>query len=187
MIENEYKYLVSKNALEESMNIIRQNELFLNEQCIHQKNYYYDNENFDLLHHGVTLRIREINEKYEIHCKKQTLKMDELRVCEEKMQSIDHLPKFLSDLSFILPVEGPFLQLGCLETIRNHFILSEGVCVDFDENHYHDIVDYEVEIEFENRNPAEIVKIIRSNSLSSSPISKYNRFINRYKEIYVNG
>ena len=56
-----------------------------------------------------------------------------------------------------------------------------GVKVDFDHNSYFFSDDYEIEIEFTNDQPLELIKMINSKKVPGTPRSKYSRFMQHIK------
>lgn len=119
------------------------------------KNYYFDTIDLDLLKNDVTCRVRELNETYTLTVKskekdgfacvskeKNELINSEMfeKLCDGKIK--------ISDLgeccNHIVNLE--LINYGSLYTCRDSYYIDDcTICLD--QNSYHDVTDYEIEIE----------------------------------------
>lgn len=141
-IEKEYKLLVNKEQFETLL------ANYPNLTFTLQINYYYDNQQLEIMNQHGAMRIREKEQQF-IFTLKKVIHDDLFEyecVVPKNDASIFNLPEIkqvLDDFNII----GPFCQINQLETKRAVFAtpLYE-LC--FDINTYGDIIDYEIEYEY---------------------------------------
>lgn len=176
MLEHEYKYLVSKAAFAQQMEMIR--SLYgAPEGTALQRNHYYDTMDLALHRQGVTLRIREKGREKTLQRKLIKSQEAGLRTAEETEWSVTDIPEVLDSAAFGLQY-GKLRRLGALETLRTSFRINSATRVEFDRSRYFDVVDYEVEIEIAQAVPQQLFSIFQS--CASSQEGKYSRFLHRY-------
>jgi uncharacterized protein YjbK len=158
-----------------------------------QTNYYIDNDNLELRAHGASLRIRELEEEYELTLKtpiaEGLLEKTESISKEqyEAMQQKNEFPKtkiqsFLVMLGYT--VES-FKILACLTTDRTDVKLNEYV-FSVDKNTYGKKIDYELEREANNALQAQndIESICKECGIDfvANKVSKQARALNELKK-----
>lgn len=179
MLEKEIKALISKQDFENL-------KIYLSAKCKEYKsflqiNYYYDNEDYYLLKHRNTLRVRQIEDKLKLEYKcKKAMIMDGVHTSQEYSKSIDDTPLFvnISD-EFGIKDNNFYKYIGNLITQRSNYHVKNAV-VSLDKNYYLGKIDYELEIEGEDTR--EIQKIYRQLEIPSSSLFYPGKF-GRYCEI----
>ncbi len=73
MIENEYKYIATKNDIEKMRTVILNNDSILSTERFIQINYYYDTDDLKFQAHGTTIRIRQKESGLKLQIKKEKL------------------------------------------------------------------------------------------------------------------
>lgn len=137
MIENEYKWLLSKNTFYNLLDTI--NEIMKPDSKKTHINYYYDTDDQLFRKANTTVRIRCCNGKLEGTVKKHS---KTIQSSEEKWEQ-DKLPYYIR-----IGENDLYLQ-GEMVTSRTNFKLSDGVILSFDESIYFGKTDYELELEFD--------------------------------------
>ncbi len=176
MLEKEIKALISKQNFEDL-------KIYLSAKCKEYKsflqiNYYYDNEDYYLLKHRNTLRVRQIedNLKLEYKCKKAII-MDGVHTSQEYSKSIADTPLFVNIYDeFRIKDNNFYKYIGNLITQRSNYHIKNAI-VSLDKNYYLGKVDYELEIEGENLE--EIQKIYNQLEIPSSSLfypGKFGRY-----------
>ena len=173
----QYIYLISnlKNKCESKSNI--------------QINYYFDTDNFELDNKDITLRIRQIEESLKLELKLPIQNDGTLRIKNEFSKSINELPFVIKpdsdDLKEVLSCSDDLFLKGTLVTERIKFSLGENIEIDIDKNYYMGVIDYELEVEFQERSIEQAKKFINSISdtyeLVPSQYGKRERFFNKLK------
>lgn len=144
-------------------------------EVVIQTNYYYDTDDFELNRQGITCRIREKSSRFVATVK-------------------DHQPDGCSietsknaagryDTSFF---DGMGIDFqGSLTTVRTTFVICDGVFVMLDENKYLDIMDYEIEYEYQTGQYEivfyeikELAEILKHHNFIESTESFIGRFEN---------
>lgn len=168
-IENEWKFLVSKEQFGEIRLFFEEN-FQIQKNSFEQTNYYYDTKDFCLSKEGITARIREKNKKLNGTYKKHL----ENGMSKEETFIIDSIPEF------IMYGENRLIKLGSLTTKRDVFFV-ENICeICFDKNSYLGKTDYEIEIEFIG-NYSGIIYLPKKTHIKS----KSDRFISKLNEIIL--
>lgn len=106
-----------------------------------QTNYYYDTSDGQFTRNGITCRIREKNGEYVATLKNHNLQWTNCSVeysAKVKDERDDHV---FSGMNVSLQ--------GSLKTTRHTWQFCTGVTITLDKNEYLNIVDYELEIEYE--------------------------------------
>lgn len=176
--EIEYKFLVSEEEFNQFLsyfdtqgnNAVRKIQI----------NYYYDTDDNMLNKNDVTVRVRQEQDKLKCQIKKHTNTSMALFFSDEYCGCLERLPK-------VLRVEGIHEELllkGSLLTERRE--IKFGVCgkLCFDINMYLGVIDYEIEIEYTERDKQSgeaIAAIIGLNTKASA--TKSHRFFKQLKEI----
>lgn len=176
--EIEYKFLVSEEELNQFLsyfdtqgnNAVRKIQI----------NYYYDTDDNMLNKNDVTVRVRQEQDKLKCQIKKHTNTSMALFFSDEYCGCLERLPK-------VLRVEGIHEELllkGSLVTERRE--INFGVCgkLCFDISMYLGMIDYEIEVEYTERDKQSgeaIAAIIGLNTKASA--MKSHRFFKQLEEI----
>lgn len=176
--EIEYKFLVSEEEFNQFLvhfdtqgnNAVRKIQI----------NYYYDTDDNMLNKKDVTVRVRQEQDKLKCQIKKHTNTSMALFFSDEYCGCLERLPK-------VLRVEGIHEELllkGSLVTERRE--IKFGVCgkLCFDINMYLGMIDYEIEVEYTERDKQSgeaIAAIIGLNTKASA--MKSHRFFKQLEEI----
>ena len=190
MLEKEFKYLISAEFYTELMKII-----FCDEPQEIINNYYLDSEGL-LQNNHVTVRLREKNGEKFFQIKQNLNQHDNIQgflaIRKEYSCKVDDDENFLEKILFEvkkhteLNVKNLYLA-GTLKTIRNQVELGDSTVLCLDKNIYIDIIDYEAEIEFKEKEPSDEAKVfmnlLEENSLNSQG-GKRTRFLRRLRQLY---
>lgn len=155
-IEIEAKALVEKSDYQRLMNAFRGLPI------ITQTNYYVDDKEHSLRKEGISLRIREKNGDYEMTLKTPLAHgLLEKNCAWSKGTFVDFkehhrfpdgdIKRFLTMLSFDINE----LEILTSLTTKRLDIPYKGGKLSVDENHYSGIIDYEIELEYNNLKDAE--------------------------------
>jgi len=142
MTEREYKFLLTKEQFYKVMK--RATELYSVPTEKMQTNHYYDDDALSLNRRGITVRIRQSDGKHRLQIKRHGNVKNGCSTSEETEQEINEITDGIA-----LPEFGCLTYKGSLTTRRHSFAVCQGVSLDMDINTYLDLVDYEVEIEFD--------------------------------------
>jgi len=187
MNESEYKYMLTIEQYDKILNHLKSKYKM---NTIIQVNYYLDTNTFELDEKDITLRIRQKKDSLRLDLKSPVLRDGALRVKNEFTRSISELPltiKFENDEwnDFISCKSDMYLK-GMLITERTIFIFNEGIEIDLDLNYYLGVMDYELEVEFQEEFQADAVELINSlarhGELKPSEFGKRSRFFKKLKE-----
>ncbi|ARP44579.1 hypothetical protein GTHT12_03710 (plasmid) [Geobacillus thermodenitrificans] len=187
--ELEYKFLLSQDDFYNLQSYFSKNYVGSN---IIQTNYYFDTDDLSLLKKGITLRLRNTHENYELTIKKK-MQTDNMTRSEEKTIVIDKETAFKILLQSQIPKElhiyiennnlTDYRLLGSLTTLRTKFNMDNFI-VCLDKNIFLSKVDYEVEIEIKSEEDFPVEKILnkvlqnaKDTLVSSVGNGKYSRFI----------
>lgn len=178
-LEIENKYILSSNDFE-----ILKNYILWDKEVI-QTNYYYDTDNFTLNQQGLTLRIREIENKKQLQYKTKNINIfSNAKIRKEYMFDYDELPPKISKQE--LPICGhDVIILGSLKTVR---LVKDyhGVSICLDYNSYLGTCDFELEIEYRIKNLYKVMKIRRELekkvTLRHTKDGKFTRFVRRLQD-----
>lgn len=185
MWEFEYKAILEKKQYEE---IMKSQKLVSNESVERnvQINYYFDTDNNDLHCQGITLRIRQIDSQLCLQLKVPIKAEGVLNVKDEFSQIIEDFYMEINFKKTSLKEYLPNLDLvifkGLLVTERNVFKISDGIVMCLDKNSYLGMVDYELEIEFDQKKKQEaldLFKNVTNNATITPQVGKKERFFNR--------
>ena len=139
-----------------------------------QINYYYDTSSFEFHNKNETVRVRLNDEGLKFEHKLHKGYNNETRICEEKIESIDMLPKSINIQQYEL------FFIGCMTTQRTNFMI-DGYLISLDKNYYLDTIDYEIEIESNSVEFSSfMLAILDSGRLMPG---KYSKFISALKKI----
>lgn len=179
MIENELKFILTKEQYYKAKDGIKWNEI------IEQVNYYYtDNEN-----ENITIRVREKNDKYYLQVKIPLSEDKGIHIKKEFTKEIFEIPSIITATE-LSELAGEKINnasyIGKLKTTRLKKKINQAeLCLD--KNEYLGITDYEIEIEYLDVKSREecLAQIQRcALSLDNTKVSgKYTRFKQARKRI----
>ncbi len=169
--EIEYKCLVSEN---EYLRLLKYYEKRFEE--IKQVNIYYTDLLQNLSNQEAILRQRLYDTTSVLGFKIKVA--DKLLEYESAGATLDN-PEFLEILAKY-DIRPPFIKIGELLTVRR-LIDFENAELCLDENHYNDIVDYEIEYELKNQNAdlSTFITLLKKVNIpyQANPLSKYQRLL----------
>lgn len=140
--ENEYKFLVSNQIFHDTLSVVQKECKLI--AAITQINYYYDDSQLSLNANRITIRVRQIGDKLLLQEKHHKTSNSFFVVSQETEKTIAALPNFI-----FCENENIMARIkGSLVTQRKSFFVDNGIRIDFDENWYLGICDYEIELEF---------------------------------------
>jgi len=175
-VEKEYKFLVEKATFEETKCRVK-TEGYVSDSKI-QINYYYDTDDYCLLKTDSTVRVRQNEENLILQVKNHLQCKEEFSISNEYEKKIDFLPNKVFFEGFSKYVQF----LGSLITHRETFYFGTSGQICFDINEYLGVIDYEIEIEFDEQDLDEVKTISKMIKKYSKPGNKYSRFV-RQKEL----
>ena len=177
MTETELKSMLTK----EQYDII--NAVFNWEDEKTQINSYYISPDNILKKHGITFRVRTINDEHIIQIKKHSGRNGALQISEESEFPIESIPdEFREDEVFkYCGIKVQASLIGDLKTIRKSVFFADGVEVCLDKSEYLGTTDYEIEIEYTSSIPQELLDILYNEGVTFDKpcIGKFSRFMNR--------
>ena len=106
-----------------------------------QSNHYYDTDDFELSRRGITCRIRERDGCCTATIKEHQTKWEDCSVENSKRVKNRYDDALFRDMDVSYQ--------GSLETVRITYMPQPGISVMLDRNSYLEIVDYELEIEYD--------------------------------------
>ncbi len=177
-IEKEYKEVITREKYDQLL------ELFEWDNEVQQVNYYYFDEKNLVVDKGITVRVRQINDKLILQIKTPVDVKGSLHIKKEFEKEINHLDKYISGHGI---AELSALNIGKLEckgqlfTIRNIFAAGKTmICLD--KNMYLGKVDYEVEVEYQDKIDDSIINTFKEIGVSfiKETQGKNTRFHNEY-------
>lgn len=168
--ERELKYLLS---MDKFYSVIEQIRKMFPDIAIKDKlqiNYYYDTDQYDLLHAGTTCRVRqsgaELRGQYKEHS------VDDIYRSQESEFQLCQLPSKIEKNG-----QTMFFQ-GQLVTHRKSYRISSAVKIECDVNMYLGNCDYEIEIEYSEEAYDQAKQIAAKLLLTNiNFVNKYERFM----------
>jgi len=179
MIEKEFKVLLSK---EKYLELFKR---FDWHKSVKQINHYYaDNERL-LIEEDITVRVREISGTYILQIKSPILEESALHVKDEYEEKLATLPNIIytdqinraTGLSI-----GHASYVGSLQTYRKICYWNDTVQMCLDQNDYLSIVDYELEIEYDDEIPYKLLEMLTSYGIffNDDACGKYLRYMQEH-------
>ncbi len=164
-----------------------------------QTNYYFDTENFDYFDSKTVIRIRVIDETYELtvktknpdNCAAGVIAMDEKNnpIDKEKGRALilgesdimEHLP------ADVLVSKNRLSCVGLITTIRKKICITEGLpMAELDKSIYVNTTDYELEWEISENEYNKAIEMLRLKGIllkdRKKGLSKYGRLIDRLRK-----
>lgn len=186
MIEKELKIKISQQQYD----LVK--DLFNWDSKVVQTNFYYGDSNTVEINSELTIRIREIGNKRLLQIKKPISYNKSVHIKEEFEKSVDSIPSSISkeELKEIVGVDMPDVSLlGKLETLRFTSKWDDKTEICLDKSQYFDNIDYEIEIEYQDELPEEIITNLNKNciTVADKVDGKFARFMSAYlKRLHKN-
>ncbi len=190
--EIEYKAMLTKESFDSLLTYFPQFCIAM--PSYNQTNYYFDTEDYELHHQGVTVRIREKEETWELQVKipednkgsynqhqeiRQTISEEEAR--EYIKVGLNKNIPIMNQLFHRLKIEYSSLQIiGMLQTKRHDFYFYTDT-ISLDKSTYLGVTDYELEWETNNH----LFATFELNRLHITPIKgegKITRFFHQLSQ-----
>lgn len=151
-----------------------------------QTNHYYTDRNGVLCERHITVRIRVIDGVAKIQVKHHKNKDSALQICEETEFPIDRVPDIIDaeTAKNIIGIDtGELYRMGEAHT-RRHALVRNGSELCLDRTKYFDTVDYEVELEYEDKMSADLLMKLSSLGIAFNKkcIGKFSRFLTEYEK-----
>lgn len=180
MKETEIKSIISEATYNEVL------RAFKWDAVTEQTNHYYTDENGLLSERHITFRIRVIDGIAKIQVKHHKNKDSALQICEETEIPIDTVPEILDSETASNAIgfdTGSLHRIGSAHT-RRHTLKRNGSELCLDKTEYFDTVDYEVELEYEDKMSADLLMKLTSLGVAfnKSCIGKFSRFLAEYEK-----
>lgn len=181
-IEKEIKVLLTKEEYESLQ------KLFKWDEELKQTNYYYTDMEGKINKDEVTIRVREKAQKLLLQIKRPRAFKNALHISDEYEVPIDRIPEKI-DKKYIQQIVGGDIGnvelIGKMITYRKVYNWGEEVEICLDRNLYINKVDYELEVEFINEIPSELVQTLNDNNIYMDNIvdGKYKRFMSELNAI----
>lgn len=180
--EKEVKILLSKEEYNRVAELFRWDKEFV------QINYYYgNNETVYSYGDNSTIRVREKEGKHFLQVKIPEQKRGSLHIKKEYEEQVSDIPDHISRLELERLTGQIFnkdvMLLGKLITVRKESQLSNDILICLDKNGYLNKTDYEIEMEFNQVYPHEVINMLENIGIRTNKeiVGKFSRFIKRYK------
>ncbi len=186
MLEVEYKSLLTKEIFDKIRSHYNWDHIKT------QTNYYYFDNTGELSKRHITVRVREIDDKYFLQIKAHKNPGEALQISEESEFALDSLPETISAedaYEYIGVHTGGLSLLGNLITCRHSLMWADGVEICLDKSEYFDRIDYEIEVEYTGDFPPALMTELNGLGVEfkEKTKGKYSRFVKRMMEIIKSG
>lgn len=175
MLETELKCMIDKDTYLEI------SSMFDWDKIKEQTNSYYTDTHNILKQNGITFRIRTIDNINKIQIKKHKNSESPLQICEENEYEISDIPeKFTADyVKKLTGIHSDVSLLGSLTTLRHSLMYNNNVEICLDKNTYLDKTDYEIEIEYTDEIPSELIEKLKNAGVefNKPAVGKCSRFM----------
>ena len=186
MLETELKSLITKEIYDKVKSMYKWDS----EKT--QENHYYTDETGVLSKTRSVFRIRRKDGVPKIQVKTHKNYGSPLQICEENEFDCGGAPE-------TVPAEtgkrctgletGTLTKIGFNATDRCSYMWDKHTEICLDKPEYLGVTDYEIEVEYTNDRPEELLSELKSAGveLSAPSVGKYTRFVNRLREILSAG
>ncbi len=178
MTETEIKSIIDETTYLKLQKSFKWNEI--NEQ----KNNYYTDRDGILMENRIMVRIRVIDGTGRLQVKRHKNDNSPLQICEENEYAVDGVPETI-DVKTAKRITGmdtgELYLMGSAVTLRHSF-RHNGNELCLDKTVYFDKVDYEVEVEYEDKMSAELLMKLTSFGIAfnKKSVGKFSRFLAEY-------
>ena len=181
MLETELKCMLSEETY------LELEKMFAWDWVKEQTNHYYTDPLNELKKHGITLRVRTKDGISKIQVKTHKNAGSPLQICEEAEYDTESVPESFT-AETVKEMTGsavPASRLGSLTTLRHSLMYCDGVEICLDKNDFLDKTDYEIEIEYTEEIPKELIDKLRTAGVEfkNASIGKCTRFMLRLAAI----
>lgn len=178
-LEREFKVMLNKAQYEQI------NEVLKWEKEFDQTNYYYLDEAKEIDRRGITVRVRDKNEKLRLQVKCPVAAENALHVKQEYEYNIDEVPEKMDNtlLKEICNEDfGELSLIGKLVTFRKESSWNEDISICLDRNSYLGYEDFELEIEFKDDLDENLKILLKENNITfeKKTFGKCRRFFRKY-------
>lgn len=184
MLETELKCMLSEETY------LKLVSMFNWDSIKEQTNSYYSDSENTLKKSGITFRIRTIDNISKIQIKQHKNSNSPLQVCEETEYDTESIPKHFSadHVEQLTGIHTDVSLLGSLTTLRHSFMYNNSTEICLDKSTYLDRTDYEIEIEYTESVPSELMEKLKDAGVSfgEPAVGKCTRFMIRLFEM-ING
>lgn len=181
MLETELKCMLSKETY------LELEKMFAWDWVKEQTNHYYADRSNELKKHGITLRVRTKDGINKIQVKTHKNADSPLQICEESEYDTAAVPEsFTADkVNKMTGLNIPASLLGSLTTLRHSLMYCDGVEICLDKNDFLDKTDYEIEVEYTEEIPKELMDKLRAAGVEfkAAATGKCTRFMLRLAAI----
>ena len=181
MLETELKCMLSEKSY------LELETMFEWDWVKEQTNHYYTDPSNELKKRGITLRVRTKDNINKIQVKAHKNADSPLQICEEAEYDTESVPEsFTADaVKKMTGLDVPASRLGSLTTLRHSLMYCDGVEICLDKNDFLDKIDYEIEIEYTEEIPIELMDKLKAAGVEfkDAATGKCTRFMLRLAEI----
>lgn len=180
MTETEIKSLISEDMYKKAK------KAFEWDSIKEQENNYYTDKNGVLRENRIMVRIRVVDGEEKIQVKHHKNENSPIQICEENEYDIDNVPEVI-DASTALTITGmnvgELYKMGKATTLR-HLKRHNGSELCLDKTEYFDKVDYEVEVEYQDKMSAELLMKLMQLGIpfNQKCVGKFSRFLEEYEK-----
>ena len=182
MLEKELKVILSKEEYEKINNLIKWEDIY------DQINFYYAKEGNEDIPGTPTVRIRSKKKGMKLEVKVPVSRNEgSVKQHEEYAMDIDHIPGMIAKETLDKLLNRTDMSdvklLGFLMTNRRISTKYPGTEIALDKNEYFGKTDYELEVEFTEELPGELLSELNLTNIDMNKkvTGKYRRFINERK------
>lgn len=149
-----------------------------------QINNYYTDRGGVLGENRIMVRVRVVDDVPVIQVKLHKNENSPLQICEENEYEIENVPEVIDaeTAKRITGMEvGELYRMGSASTVR-HSLKHNGSELCLDKTSYFDKVDYEVEVEYEDKMSADLLMKLTSLGIAfnKKSVGKFSRFLDEY-------
>lgn len=180
MTETEIKSIIDEETYKKAV------KAFKWDSVKEQVNNYYTDKAGLLREKRIMVRVRVVDGKAKIQVKLHKNAGSPLQICEENEYEIDGVPETLDaeTAKKITAMEtGELFRMGAAATKR-HSLKHNGSELCLDRTVYFDKVDYEVEVEYEDKMSADLLMKLSSLGVTFNKkcVGKFSRFLAEYEK-----
>ena len=151
-----------------------------------QVNNYYTDRNGVLGERRIMVRVRVVDDIPKIQVKLHKNENSPLQICEENEYEIENVPEIIDaeTAKRITGMEvGELYRMGSAATVRHSF-KHNGSELCLDKTTYFDNVDYEVEVEYDEKMSADLLMKLTSLGIAFNRkcVGKFSRFLAEYEK-----
>lgn len=155
-----------------------------------ENNYYTDREGV-LRENRIMVRVRVVDGIYKLQVKLHKNNNSPLQICEENEYDIENIPETIDaeTAKKITEIDvGELFLMGNAVTMR-HSINHNGSELCLDKTTYFDKVDYEAEVEYEDKMSADLLMKLTSFGVAfnKKSVGKFSRFLAEYEKHQTEG